>query len=314
MYLAVVESVIKILERAGFKVTDISETRPRCFDVAAKKDVINLLIKALYNIDSLKSEMAEEMRALAKLLSSSPIVVGEKFKLNYLERGVVYNRYGLPVINTATFYDLIVEGIYPMVYSAPGGYYVKLDGKRIKEVRKKLGLSLGEVAKMLGVSRRIVKKYEEGVDASIENAIKLGEVLGTFVIKSVNILNFQINEEIKERKIEFNKTEEKIIEQLKDIGVRVYPIKHAPFDVISKTEDEAILTGVRQVKEIEKRALILGKVSQVLDTRAAYIVDKKIKKEIKSVVFLMRDELENISSPKDFITLLDEKAMVEKNI
>ncbi len=314
MYLAVVESVIKILEKAGFKVTDISETKPRCFDIAAKKDVINLLIKALYNIDSLKAEMAEEMKILAKLLSSSPIVVGEKFKMNFLERGVVYNRYGLPVVNTATFYDLIVEGIYPMVYSAPGGYYVKLDGKKIKEIRKKLGLSLGEVAKMLGVSRRLIKKYEEGMDASIENAIKLVEILGSFVIKSVNVFDFKIDEEIKERKVEFSKTEEKIIEQLKDIGVRVYPIKHAPFDVISKTEEESILTGVKQVKEIEKRALILGRLSQVLDTKAAYIVDKKIKREVKSVVFLMKDELETISSPKDFISLLNEKAMVEKNI
>ncbi|HIP58164.1 MAG TPA: transcriptional regulator, partial [Archaeoglobus profundus] len=105
-----VNAVIKILKKAGFKVTDVIETKPRCFDIVARKDDTVLLLKVLYNIDSLKYEMAEEMKNIAKLLKASPIIIGERFKLNYLERGVVYNRYGLPAINTATFYDFIIEG------------------------------------------------------------------------------------------------------------------------------------------------------------------------------------------------------------
>mgnify|MGYP000220986162 CR=1 FL=1 len=308
--LAIVDAVVKILRKAGFVVTDLVETKPRCFDIVARKGDIILLLKVLYNIDSLKPEMAKEMKVVAKLLKASPIVVGERFKFDYLERGVVYNRHGLPVINTATFYDFIVERIAPMVYSAPGGYYVRLDSEKIKEMRERLGISLGEMAKLLGVSRRTVKKYEEGIDTTVETALKIEKVLGTYVIKAIDILNFVKDEDIKEKEEEpsFSGEEAEIIEQLKYIGIKVYPIKHAPFDIVSKADDEKILTGVRQVREIDKRASILGRISEVLSTKAAYIVERKVKTDVSSVVFVMKEELECVSSAKDFVSLLYEKS------
>lgn len=307
--LAIVDAVVKILRKAGFVVTDLVETKPRCFDIVARKRDTVLLLKVLYNIDSLKPEMAKEMKVVAKLLKASPIVVGERFKFDYLERGVVYNRHGLPVINTATFYDFIVERIAPMVYSAPGGYYVRLDSEKIKEMRERLGISLGEMAKLLGVSRRTVKKYEEGIDTTVETALKIEKVLGTYVIKAIDILNFVKDEDIKEKEEEpsFSGEEAEIIEQLKYIGIKVYPIKHAPFDIVSKADDEKILTGVRQVREIDKRASILGRISEVLSTKAAYIVERKVKTDVSSVVFVMKEELECVSSAKDFVSLLYEK-------
>jgi putative transcriptional regulator len=320
MQTGVLHSVLRILTKAGFNVTDLIETKPRCFDIVARKEDSIFLIKVLYNIDSLKSEMAEEMKKVAKLLSATPIVVGEKFKLDFLERGVVYNRYGLPVINTATFYDFVIEDTPPMVYSAPGGYYVKLDSEKIRKVRDELGISLGEMANYLGISRRAVKKYEEGVDTSVENALKLEDLLGTYIIKAIDLKNF-VKEcrEFEENPEKFNlgKKEEEIIDQLKVIGIKIYPIKHAPFDIVSKPgedKEETILTGVRQVKEIEKRARILGKISEVLATKAAYIVEKKINTSSDMVVFLMKEDLECIVSPKDFISFIDEKKMSEKNI
>ena len=307
---AILESVIKILSKAGYNVTDLIETRPRCFDVVAKRDEIILLLKVLYNIDSLKPEMAEDLKKLAKVLGGSPIIVGERFKFDFLDRGVVYSRYGIPVVNLATFYDFIVEGIPPFVYSAPGGYYVKLDSERIREVRERLGFSLGEMAKMLGVSRRTVKKYEEGIDTSLSNAAKIEEVLGTHVIKAINLMQFadlDIRED-EDNTPEIGGEEGEIVEQLKVIGISVYPIRHAPFDAVSKAEDRKILTGVKQVRGIEKRARILGRISETLSTRAAYIVDRELKKDVGSVVFLLKEELHCVSSAKDFISLLNEKS------
>lgn len=180
----VVDSVLKILEKAGFEVTDLVETKPRCFEIIAKREENILLVKVLYNIDSLKPEIAEDMKSLSILLNASPIIIGERFKFSYLDRGVVYNRYDLPVINTATLYDLIIDRIPPVIYSAPGGYYVKLDSEKIRDVWENLGISLGVLAKELGISRRGVKKYEEGVDTSVENALKLEDLLETKCCKS----------------------------------------------------------------------------------------------------------------------------------
>jgi putative transcriptional regulator len=308
-------SVLKILRKAGYDVTDLVETRPRCFDIVARKESVILLVKVLYNIDSFKHEMAEEMKMIAKLLKASPVVVGEKFKFDYLERGVVYTRYGLPVINTATFYDFVVEGVAPLVYSAPGGYYVKLDSSRIRSARERLGISIGDIARHLGISRRAAKKYEEGVDTSVENALKLEEILGTYVMREIDVLNFVDEEETTEHvEVELQGKEAEIVEQLRCIGVKVYPIRHAPFDAVAKTDDESILTGVKQVKTIEKRAEILGRISETVAAKAAYIVEKMVNKEVGSVVFVMKEELECVSSPKDFLNLLDEKKLTERYI
>ena len=314
MFTAIVKSVLKILSKAGFEVTDLIETKPRCFDVVARKEDLILLIKVLYNADSLKSEMASDMKLVAKLLKASPIVVGERFKVNYLERGVVYNRYGLPVVNTATFHDFIYEGIPPMIYSAPGGYYVRLDREKLKEARERKGLTVGMLARKLGVSRRLVKKYEEGADASLENAAKLENLLGEYVIKEIDLLNFaELSEEVEDKKLsDLNRSEEEIVEQLREIGLNVYAVKHAPFDIVSKIseqkcEEEPILAGIRQVREIEKRAAIIGKVSEVVSAKAAYIVERKVKKDVSSVVFLMKEDLTCISSPKDLVSLIRER-------
>jgi len=306
MHAALLESVIKILLKAEFNVADLAETKPRCFDIVARKGDIILILKVLYNVDSLKPEAAEEMKKLTAILEASPMVVGERFKFDFLERGVVYTRYGLPVINIATFYDFIIEDIPPYIYSAPGGYYVKLDSEKIKDAREKLGISVGKMAKMLGVSRRTIKKYEEGTDTSLPIAVKIEEILGTFAIKQIDLLNF-VDKNLEDEDICFEGEEGEILDQLRIIGLSVYPVKQAPFDAVSRVENRQILTGVKQVREIEKRARLLGRISEALKTKAAYITDKDCKKRVDSVIFVLKEELYSVSSPKDFISLLQEK-------
>ncbi|MBE8538882.1 transcriptional regulator [Geoglobus acetivorans] len=302
-----ITNVIKILDRAGYVVTDLAETKPRCFDIVARREDTVLFLKVLYNIDSFKQEMAKEMKIIAKALKASPIVIGERYKADFLERGVVYTRYGIPVINTATFYDIVVDNELPLIYSAPGGYYVKLDSEKIKKVREEKGLSAGELAMHLGISRRTVMLYEEGIDTNVENAIKLEEILGECVVKEIDIFNFVKDDEGEVAHPGYGEREEKIIQDLKEIGVDVIPVKHAPFDVISKPENEPVLTGIKQVREIDKRVDLMGRISRIISTMAAYIVEKKVKVQSDNVVIVMKEELSCVSNPKDFYNLLEEK-------
>jgi len=296
-----ITNIMKILDKAGYIVTDLVETKGEHI----------LLLKVLYNIDSFKPEMAKEMIIIAKMLNASPIVIGERYKSDYLERGVVYTRYNIPVINTATFYDLVVDNILPLVYSAPGGYYVKLDSEKIKKARESLGMSTGDLAKLLGVSRRTVKLYEDGVDTNIENAIKLEEILGENVVKEIDVLNFvkdlDLNPEEIEQEKDFKESESEILTQLQCIGVDVVTVKHAPFDAISKADDVPVLTGIRQVREIPKRVGLIGKINRIISTMATYIVERKVKVKDDNVVILMKEELSCVSNAKDFCNLIVEK-------
>ncbi|MDW7990193.1 MAG: transcriptional regulator [Archaeoglobaceae archaeon] len=294
-------NVIRILKKEGYELLELVDTKPRCFDLIARKENQTLLIKVLYNVDSLRTETADEMKKIAKLLNAVAIVIGERFKSDFLERRVVYTRYNLPVINLATFYDYL-KGDLPYIYSAPGGYYVRIDAEKMRRARETLGISIGLTAKKLGVSKRTVMNYEEGSDASVEVAIKLEELFGN-IIKRIDFSEFLKNEEIKEGEEEENE----IIYKLREVGISVYTVKHTPFDAISKFESRGVLMGIKQVREIEKRAMLIGKVSQIMCADAAYITEKEMRKKIDSIVFVHKEELECIRSPEDFISLIDEK-------
>ncbi|MEM4280203.1 MAG: transcriptional regulator [Archaeoglobaceae archaeon] len=293
-------NVIKLLRKEGYELLELVDTKPRCFDIIAKKNKKILLLKVLYNVDSLKPEIAEEMKKLAKILNAIAIVIGERFKTDFLERRVVYTRYNLPVINLATFYDYL-RGELPYIYSAPGGYYVKIDAEKMRKAREALRISIGETARKLGVSKRTVMNYEEGSDASVDVAIKIEELFGN-VIKKIDFREFVENE-----KIEECEEENEIVCKLREIGISVYTVKHTPFDAVSRVENRDILMGLKQIREIEKRAMLIGKVSQIVCADAAYITEREMKKKIESVVFVHKEELESVASPNDFISLIDEK-------
>jgi putative transcriptional regulator len=296
------KNVVRLLRREGYSLLELVDTKPRCFDIIAKKGDHILLIKILYNVDSLKIEIAEEMRKIARLLNATALVIGERFKFDFLERGVVYTRYNLPVINLATFYDYL-RGELPYVYSAPGGYYVKLDAEKLKKIRESMGITIGDAARRLGVSKRTIKNYEEGADASVDVAVKIEEIFGD-VIKKIDFSEFLTEED---EGIKSGENEDEIVGKLREIGVAIYTVKHTPFDAISKFEENEILMGLKQVREIEKRAQLIGKVSEIVNANAAYITKKEMKKRISSVVFVLKEELESLDSPEDFISLINEK-------
>ncbi|MCS7121069.1 MAG: transcriptional regulator [Archaeoglobaceae archaeon] len=305
MQLLLLESISRILRKADFDFVMLTETKSRCFDLVARKKDELYLIKVLYNVDSLKPDVADELKKLANLLKAVPLVVGEKFKTDFLERGVVYTRYGVPVVSVATFYDYVVEKIPIFIYSAPGGYYVKLDGEKIREARERLGMSIGEVSKCLGVSRRTIKKYEEGIDTNLETAVKMEELFGIEVIKSLDFKSF-VNYEFKAAEEE--EIKDRTLVKLKEIGLDVYPVKQAPFDAISDAAGNTIITGVREVRELRRRVILIGEISRVTEKIAAYITEKQPKLDIKSVVFILKDELDCVNSAKDFVYLIEEKS------
>jgi len=302
MQTLLMSNVVKLLRKKGYSLLELVETKPRCFDIIAKKGEQILLIKVLYNVDSLKMETAEEMRKIAKLLNATALVIGERFKFDFLERRVVYTRYNLPVINLATFYDYL-RGELPYIYSAPGGYYVKLDAEKLRKIREARGITIGDAARMLGVSKRMVKNYEEGADASVDIAVKIEEVFGD-VVKKIDFSEFFSE---KGEEIESEEEEDEVVGKLREIGIAIYTVKHTPFDAISKFEEREVLMGLKQVREIERRAHLIGKVSEIVNANAAYITEKELKKRVSSVVFVLKEELESLDSPEDFISLINEK-------
>src|SRR3989442_10053587 len=145
--------------------------------MVARRDDTLLIVKVFQNVDALSKETAQELKAIARTLDGSPLVVGERSGTGALEDGVIYSRFGVPILCRSTLLEFLEEGVPPFLFSAPGGLYVRLDATALRRMRDERGLSLGALAEIAGVSRRTIQMYLEGMAATLDVAMRLEDVL-----------------------------------------------------------------------------------------------------------------------------------------
>src|SRR6056297_2594534 len=133
---ALVENITAMLTDAGFLVSDRCAIRPKSFDVAARRGEDVLLVKILANIDAFDANTGAEMRRLGTYLNATPMVIGLRTRDEDLKPGVVYFRHGVPVFSPDTALDLFIEDVPPLIYAAPGGLYVNIDGDLLADERE----------------------------------------------------------------------------------------------------------------------------------------------------------------------------------
>ena len=298
------ERVEEVLRQAGFSTSDRCYLRPRSFDLAARKGDQFLFLKILSNIDGLNEQTALEVRRLAKHLLASPILVGEKTRDQYLERGAVYFRYGIPTLSLFTLADCLLDEALPLVYAAHGGLYVRIDGTRMRQLRLARGISLGALASELGVSRRTISKYEvEDMDTSVDVALKLEEIFEQELIQPVDPFHHETVEEEK------GPVTDTVLRLLLEIGFDVVPTGQAPFNAITRLGDLVVLTGVSKFSlSMVKKARLMSSLSSVARTKSVVIVDGETKLEcIEETALIEKRELETIDQTREFEDLVLEK-------
>ena len=298
------ERVEEVLRQAGFSTSDRCYLRPRSFDLAARKGDQFLLLKILSNIDGLNEQTALEVRRLAKHLFASPLLVGEKTRDQYLERGAVYFRYGIPTLSLFTLADCLLDEALPLVYAAHGGLYVRIDGSKMRQLRLERGISLGALASELGVSRRTISKYEvEDMDTSVDVALKLEEIFMQELIQPVDPFHPKNVEDSQ------GHVTDKILLLLLEIGFEVVPTSQAPFNAITRDEGLVTLTGVSKFSQsMLKKARLMSSLSAVARTKSVVIVDGETKLEcIEETAIIEKRELETIDEPCEFNDLVMEK-------
>ncbi len=305
-----VDQAKQVLHTAGFVTSKRCDVRSRCFDIAARKGRVLLFMKMLSNIDGLSEETALELKRLADFFYGSPLLIGEKARNRALEEGAVYLRYGIPAVNVATLFDFFVNELPPLVYAAPGGLYVKLDEGALNEARVYKNLSLGAIASELGVSRRSIRKYEEGMDAKVEIALKLEAILDTPLAVPISLLTHHIMHEELATSDSLPPLEQQAMSTLVELGFKVFPVSQVPFDMLSQIQEDTLLTGIsKSASTIIKRAELMSSISRVISTRSLYITSDEPKcfKIFDTVVVLLR-ELEDLDNSNELLDLVKERA------
>ncbi|SDZ96667.1 putative transcriptional regulator [Haloplanus vescus] len=313
---ALVGNITAMLQDAGFAVSDRCSIRPKSFDLAARRGDDLLLVKILANVDSLDAETGVEMRRLGSYLSATPLVIGLRTRDEDLKPEVVYFRHGIPAINPDTAYDLFIENVSPLIYAAPGGLYVNIDGDLLEDQREERGWSLGRLATELGVSRRTVSKYEDGMNASIEVAVQLEELFDQPFSDPVDVMEGA--EEVREadptpQDPAVEPDEDHVLAVLARVGFTVHPTTRAPFTAVSEDGDREIanlLTGHSAfTRSAEKRARIMSSLGEVTRTRSVYVTEEREKRDsVEGTALVSQDELAALRDADDLRDLILERA------
>jgi putative transcriptional regulator len=301
------------LIKAGFYVSELYSIRPIGFDLVARRDNSLLIIKVLTNIDAMSEDVATELRTLSNLLKGSPILIGQHSGIGILRDDVVYDRFGIQAITSQTLINHLLEAIPLEVYAAPGGLYVNLDQDKIKKFRTEQNISLGSFARSIKVSRRTVQMYENGMNASIDVAIRIEESLGTNVTAPIEILKPRILKEIvKKTNMEaegFRKFQREVITMLEKVGYSVIPLERAPFEAVSKDRREILLTCIEEYnKKLLRKAQAVTSISKVTERHAVLITDKEVNKtSIEGTPLIIKKELKKLRGSEEILELILER-------
>lgn len=308
----ILDATETILKTAGFNVSERCCARPSCFDFAVRREEQIAFIKVFSNVENIGAKDASELKMVSGFFSAAPLFISDKMRHKPIEDDTVYERYGINGITVKTLGDIIFHKMQPLVESGPGGYYVNLDGDVIKETRQKLGLSIGKLAEMLGISRRTLYGYEKGLSkASVSAAYNLEWALGIPLAKPIDIFETRSQSTgffaTARRIIISNRFLQRVIRKLAQIDFRVAPIRKAPFDFVAQSSEESlnILGGIISGKErnIEKRSVEILSISKILNAQPIMIADSKRAGET-DIPFLSHEDLEKIKHAGDFIAHL----------
>lgn len=305
------QKVVQLFEHLHFSLSTPLLGCGGCFDLVAKKKNVLLLIKVLENIDSLREDQAFELRKLSQMLSGLPLIIGLRIRNDVdIEDGIVYSRYDIPAISLDTLRNLLLNNLPPLVYAHRGGFKVKFDGDLLKEKRLEKSLSLNDLAREVGVSKRTIYEYERGsVDVSLETAIMIEEFLDEPLTIAINLFHEMkkigsVSLPESSSNVPKSELEREVKKHFDTIGLKDQLwTKKFPFRVLAKSlipneemkNSITTITGItRETKgeDFEKKIQVTYSVSRIADANPLVVVGTDATKtEISGVPVVSIDEL-----------------------
>lgn len=311
-----IEHVRAVMARAGFDVSERCDLRPVSFDLVARRGKDLVMLKVLTNVDALSEAIADEVKVLCKFLDARPVLVGLRAGTGTLEPGVVYARHDIPIVTPDTLEEYVLHGAAPMVYAAPGGFYVHLDPEALREARERLHLSLGAMAQMAGVSRRAIQMYEDGMSASIDAAMRLEEFLKSELIRPQDpfrAFDPSRYEPLPQPAEEGDPMEAVVTRLLQSIGYEVRSTRRSPFNAVAQDDGKTSLVGMGQDSPgLRRRARIVSSVSRVTGRPGFFVVERTTRTAIEGMPVVTRHELRSLTDPETILQLLLERQPRQK--
>jgi len=249
-----------------------------------------------------KHSCIEDLRRIARILGLSAVVVTNRIEERETIDEVVHLRYGVKIVNEKTF-SMYLRGVKVFVYEYRGSLYTHIDGRKLRELRLKHRLSLGELAGILGISRKALYQHEQGkMDMSIETAERLIEAFpedAEEVFNSINLFSTEIVHEKGEAEaVPRTESEAKVISALTREGAEVAVLNYSPPDMIARVGENKLLIVSDNVRRFEERVKKLEAVERMSTAINALAIavgrERELSKDFDQIQFVEPAKLRNM--------------------
>jgi len=272
-----IDEVAEILSKRSLEYSMINypDKKEKSIDIIAVNRNKKMIVKILGNKKS--SKIKSDLKNIARIGLGIPVIIEDS-----TEQEIINDRGNILGMNVETF-ERILDGEKVFLYKTRGGIFVKINSKELKKKREEMGLSLGEVAQALGVSRISIYDYErEDSYVSIDIAETLVEL---FDEKDINL------------ETQTASLSDKIMLNLNEKGYKVVKMNFTAVDIIASKNDKKLLFSV----EADNVSKSLRKFNEA----------KKITSKIKASLIVVVKESKNkkIYEKEDFNTISENEIM-----
>lgn len=300
-----------ILDRSGFVTSELKGPGGGSFNLVSRREDLLLLIKVAMTRDELTKAISNEMVNLARVLKGSPIIIVPSLPNLPHQDGVLYVRFGIPLLTLNTLFDHLIEEVPPLVYHASGGYFVNIDGSLLRRKREFMKISLGGLSEAIGVSRKAIQMYENGMGADVEVALKLENALQVPLILPMDPFSYSDElQAIRDGLDNLRGLKKEVLEHLDSIGMEVFPTHRCPFDALVRDKGDLLLTSVAtSPRSISGRAREMTRIKNITGGDSVMVVSDTMEpRKVDGTTMIRISELRSADSAKHLIRIIRERS------
>ncbi|BCS94244.1 hypothetical protein L3N51_01111 [Metallosphaera sp. J1] len=260
------DEVLDVLEKEGISYTLIEypEKNRKSIDIIARGKLRRFVIKI--SNDRPSKDETRDLKNFSAVLGSMPVMVTDD-----TEEDIAIgkdNVVGLSVEGLAK----ALRGEKIFIYRTRGGIFIKIRSDVLRRKRTEMNYSMGDLSKILGVTRKTIYDYENGEsDVSIEVAEKLIDLFGDEVIGDV------CDDAIPRLETESQSADtisSRIAKNLTDAGFASASVRFTAVDVVASKGTKRILVTVepKTQDQMEKKLREASKIANELMSELVIVV------------------------------------------
>jgi putative transcriptional regulator len=240
--------------------------------IAVHEDKKPLLVKVVRDVADLTVNELRELQNCGTVLQAQGIIVAESDHGVDIDDIVAHEKMNMYVVSVDGFKAALRKSIY--VLRKQNNYYMKVDGKKLREKRLEKGYSLGDIAHMLSVTRRSVYMYEQEESmVSLSTGLKLVEIFGEEVIQPIDIIDEGLQSQGGEYGRPRSTPRTRLARVLAESGYNVAETRYVPPNAIASSENtETRMVVIMEKGRVEDFEVRLGESERVAKHINAYLI------------------------------------------